>query len=157
MLKKKVIIIFGIIVLLGLVAGGIYYFFKEPPEQNPPGTQVPETKIYRNEEYGFEFRYPADWEVKENAFGSAVSIFNLVIKPIDTPHLPRPIRINILSNDWIEQVLKSFEVDGIESIDVQIDGIDGMRYEHTDAGLSQIDFLVSRGDYWIVVGEKKNT
>lgn len=126
----------------------------QPGYSDQNGTQG-QTKTYRNEEWGFEFQYPEDWTIKENAFGSAVSMFNLVVEPTDTAHFPRPIRINILPNDWIERVQESFEVDGIESFDVQIDRVDGVRYNHVDEGLPQIDYILPLGANRIVIGGKK--
>ncbi len=155
-----------IVAVLAAIVGGISYWQYQEMQKEEFGGEIniPEKavedetadwKTYRNEEYGFEFQYPEDWTIKENAFGSAVSMFNLVVEPNDTAHLPRPIRINILPNDWIERVQKSFEEDGIELLDVQIDRVDGVRYNHTDEGLPQIDFLIPRGDYWVVIGGKK--
>lgn len=167
-INKKILFILIILIALICFTALLFWQYKQElknktadlskNEQNLTTTTTPATsslKIYRNEEWGFEFEYPKDWRIKENAFGSAVSMFNLVIEQIDTAHLPRPIRINVLPNDWIEQVQKSFEADGIELVKVQINGIDGIRYEHADEGLSQIDFLISKDEYWIVVGGKK--
>ncbi|MFH1956601.1 MAG: PsbP-related protein [Patescibacteria group bacterium] len=116
---------------------------------------IQETQTYRNEEWGFEFQYPADWEIKENTFGSAVSMFNLVVEPSSIVHFPHPVRINILSNDWIERVQKSFEASGIKPFEIQIDGVSGIGYEHVSEGLSQIDYIFPLGADRIVIGGKE--
>ncbi len=159
--RKKYLIILIILTIIIVSSVSIWWFLNlEYQPSNglsyyPEQDEEEQTKTYRNTEYGFEFQYPEDWTIKENAFGSAVSIFNLVVEPTDTAHLPRPIRINVLPNDWIERVQKSFEVDGIESLDVQIDGVDGVRYNHADEGLPQIDYILPLGANRIVIGGKK--
>lgn len=69
-----VIVVAGIVVL-GLIAWGGYELFKPSPpiggpegeEQLLPGEEKEFTnwKTYRNEGYGFEVKYPGDWDYKE--------------------------------------------------------------------------------------------
>jgi len=122
------------------------------PDKND--AEIDGLQLYRNEEWGFKFQYPKDWQIRQPAFGSAVSKFNMDVEPL-FPHLPHPITINILPNDWIERVQKNFESRDIAPSEIQVGGIEGLGYEHTSEGLSQIDYLFPRGEYWIVVGGKK--
>jgi len=70
-----------IVVILGLIVeGGILgylrYFEKEikvitqiSEIKKPEYQKIANWKIYKNEEYGFEIKYPEDWEVEESKIG----------------------------------------------------------------------------------------
>ena len=146
------IFILTTVILLVIVFACLFVFYKIKPglqklqitqeeikKQNNI-TEGTEFNTYRNEEFGFEFNFPKDWKIRENAFGSAVSKFNLVIEPI-----------NILPNDWIEKVTK----DMIESDRLSVDGVSGVKYKELDMGLPQIEYIFPLGDNKIVIGGKE--
>lgn len=54
------------------------------------------TKIYRNEDWGFEFEYPANFKILENFSYSAYTQFNLMIVPIEGSYSGIGILINIV-------------------------------------------------------------
>ncbi|MBU3922893.1 hypothetical protein KJ684_01490 [Patescibacteria group bacterium] len=59
----SVIVIAGIIVL-GLIVCGAFEVFKSPTEpEEITEDEFKDWEIYRNEEYGFEFKYPGDWKM----------------------------------------------------------------------------------------------
>src|SRR3989339_186656 len=157
------IFILTTVILLVIVFACLFVFYKIKPglqklqitqeeikKQNNI-TEGTEFNTYRNEEFGFEFNFPKDWKIRENAFGSAVSKFNLVIEPTNIKYLPHPIRINILPNDWIEKVTK----DMIESDRLSVDGVSGVKYKELDMGLTQIEYIFPLGDNKIVIGGKE--
>src|SRR3989344_1843663 len=63
-----------ILVVLMFISGGFatWYFLNPPPEPEPENVaisqpdQFADWKTYRNEEYGFEFRYPNIFEISEH-------------------------------------------------------------------------------------------
>ncbi len=67
--QKRFVNIAAIIILLVVVAGGVVYYYvnkQKTPASTPVGQQQTEDKtvdwkIYRNEEYRFEFKYPSGW------------------------------------------------------------------------------------------------
>ena len=122
---------------------------------DPNVTVTPEgKKHYRNEEYGFEFDFPADWKIRQPAFGSAVSLFNLEIIPL-VQAFPNPIRVNVVTNDWMDRVYKNDELVGVVHLRTEINGAEADKKELLSDGLPQTDYMFSRGDYWVLVGGKE--
>ncbi|KPJ55102.1 hypothetical protein AMJ47_01085 [Parcubacteria bacterium DG_72] len=102
---KKYILIIVIIVIIVAVLGSIYYYYlrnKPPEDSSDKGEeQIPELIFYADEEWGFEFNYPADWEeqsltqregmvsfainapIEEESGGSAASFFILAFNPTE--------------------------------------------------------------------------
>ena len=110
-------------------------------------------KHYRNEEYGFEFDFPADWTLKQPAFGNTPTVlFNLEI--INQPRiLPNPILIGILREDRTSAIIsKEEEQDNIEK--VIINGIEWKKNMSPSDGLPHIHYLFNLREYWIDVGGK---
>jgi len=80
---KKSTLIASVIIIFALIGGGVVWYAKNKPESvNPPAmgneNQPAEIKnqkseiintddwqTYRNEEYGFEVRYPREWTIKD--------------------------------------------------------------------------------------------
>jgi len=147
---KKFIVISGVIVLLGLVAGGIYYLLNRLPEENPSETQTPETKTYRNEEFGFEFQYPSDWKIIENPYGSPFSKFNLIVVPAEEKYLPDPILVNIVMPDFAYNAFSD-----LRGIDVVVANVIGKKYEYQEEGLSEISIILPFGENEIILGTNK--
>jgi hypothetical protein len=61
---SAVVIAIIIVVVLAIIGGGVWYVVsKNQPSSSPTGEedQYKDWKTYRNEEYGFEFRYPKEW------------------------------------------------------------------------------------------------
>jgi len=65
---KKLLIL--IIVLVALVGVGYVVLknYYQPPQSATTSQTIPsDWKTYRDEEYGFEFKYPATWEIQESS------------------------------------------------------------------------------------------
>ena len=61
-----------LIVVVLIVAGGVgYYIYKTSQEQKEQVVdETADWKVYRNEEYGYEIKYPQDWKTKERSLMS---------------------------------------------------------------------------------------
>jgi hypothetical protein len=72
-----VIIVVGIIVL-GLITWGGYELFKPAPSKLPGAGEIEQDqfknwKTYRNEEYGFEVKYPKEWQSNDYSLSKVTS------------------------------------------------------------------------------------
>lgn len=102
--------------------------------------KVPEIhgQIYRNTEFGFEFQYPAGWQLFPNIFTNASSKFNLTgAAPAEDEH-PNPINpsisINLVAPEFAKDAIGYIESSTTEKADVLIDGIKGIKYTYIYRG-----------------------
>lgn len=75
-------IIIELVILIGLLAGGWFFIRNKPTKENEKNnqTQNQETEkweIYRNEKYGFEIKYPAEWQVyaPDNSYSPIINVY----------------------------------------------------------------------------------
>jgi hypothetical protein len=85
MLKKTPIITAIIVAIIAIGATAVYITQRQGGEEAKRQKEVtttakkPETdtsywKVYRNEVYGFEMKYPSDWKVQEDYGGQVTNI-----------------------------------------------------------------------------------
>lgn len=116
-----------------------------------------EYQIYRNDDWGISFNYPSDWIIRQPAFGSAVSLFNLSIEPTFEKKLPDPVLVNITPKQWIINALKKMEDRGIQAHDTSVAGFKALKIEDQDMGIPSVSYLVLINDaYWIDFSAKKD-
>ncbi len=76
-----IIIVLAVVLIGGIFAYQYYYLPKqetETPKIETPKNETAYWKIYKNKEYGFEIKYPKDWEVnieKDTTPQNDISIF----------------------------------------------------------------------------------
>jgi len=83
--QKGISTILSILLALLIVAGGVvaynyYSTLEEKPSTGEPGEPQDETadwKTYRNEEYGFEVKYPEDWYEKHYYENDVIELQNI--------------------------------------------------------------------------------
>ncbi|OGH78350.1 MAG: hypothetical protein A2469_04580 [Candidatus Magasanikbacteria bacterium RIFOXYC2_FULL_40_16] len=172
-MKKNIITIYVIIfiVLLTVVGASLFVFSTIKPKQKiinsnngEQKTQIVETKgtklrgviiegtefnTYRNEEFGFEFKFLRDWKLEENSFGSYYSKFNIVLSPSTGQKVLFPILINVVLPEFADRSFNSVEKITSEII---VDGISGIKHEYEFEGFSETAIILPLGEYKIILG-----
>lgn len=93
-MKNKNLIIAGIALVALLVIGfGAYAGFKVLKKPVSSGEQMNGLKLYKNDEYGFEFQYPARYSFSAETNGALISLEDRTSKDLTYPNL---IRMNVL-------------------------------------------------------------
>jgi hypothetical protein len=110
-------------------------------------------KTYINDQYGFEFKYPGNWKIVENPYGSPYSQFNLIAVPASGKYYPDPIAINIVIPKFIDMEYADLQSVGIKE---KINGIEGIRYEYENEGLPQLDIILPFNKYNLIIGEDEH-
>jgi hypothetical protein len=114
-------------------------------------------KLYRNDEYGFEFWYPEGWEWKENVFGSPYSKFNFEVIKIDGKYTNLFDGMNIVTQDFFDNYLNNMKLDHSEESGVVIDSISGklFRYNTGEGSLPITDVTFQLREYHVIFGVER--
>lgn len=113
-----------------------------------PSTRV---KLYENETWGLRFEYPDDWMAYENTFRAGSSLFNVLLQPSDSNHLPDPIVINVTPPDWGQTLFDRAKERGDFS-EVNVSTFDTITYPSTDMGLpTDVYLLQTPSGFWITI------
>ncbi len=121
-LKIVLLVVLGLIILAGAVYAGVTIGKKQSPpevipqviETSPTPDETANWQTYRNEKYGFEFKYPQNWKINDKELPDD-AIFRIESDidsgvpygPIDPPPtLPYSIVVGIIENasnldEWI--------------------------------------------------------
>lgn len=164
---RKIAIVLTSLATLGIlvaVAVIVRKSIQQPPAQNPlpptivtvptptSTTQASGTagmKTYTNTEYGFEFRYPDDWVVKENTFVSYYSKFNLEVVVKKEKYLDLVFDVNIVMPEFPERSFKNIEKTTSEVI---VDGVLGIKYQYEFESQQETAIVLPIGDYKVILG-----
>lgn len=167
--KNKYFLIVIFVILLTLI--GVAFFWgvflrkqkelritEKSPENNQlqqiisTPSQTPEFKIYRNEEFGFEFQCPVNWEIKTNIYKSPASKFNLIAIPLQDKYLPDPILINIVTSEFVNRAFSDLENIANEIV---INGAIGKKYKYESESMQRISIILPFGEYKMILGAEK--
>ncbi len=114
--------------------------------------------VYRNDEFGFSFRFPKEWDTRIPEFGSSVSLFNMGLKPIDYGGLGYVV-INVTQKNWIESALVKMRARGVTTTDIVVSGRPALRLEDKDriSRPSTSVLILVDDKFWIdITGVKGN-
>lgn len=110
-----------------------------------------EYNTYTNTSWGFAFNFPKDWEVIEPIFGSATTLFNLGVYPINGRRIPHNISINITPKYWIDGVLEAYP----ENISgtANLAGVNAIFYKSImyENAKTETYFFNINNSYWIAL------
>lgn len=159
---------FLIAVALLALGGGVYWWLATSPtgENIPTTTElVTETpdvattesnkQTYKNDEWGIAFTFPSDWRAYENTFRAGSSLFNVAIQPITNSRLPRPIFLNLTTNDW-GQTLFDRASGNTNFREITVATKKGVAYDSTDMSLpTDVYLFKTDSGFWITIISKK--
>ena len=174
-MKKTLIITIISVIVLALIGGGVVWYFKIQKQEpvNPPVTEnnnpVEEREnneltgevvsggdeidtsdwlTYRNEEYGFELKYPQGWEI--DIYSEA--IIRIIPNNINDPYYA-PIAISIRENkylleirDWFIKNYPKNENDIINFSNININGAQALEWYREGASLPIYTYYISKDD-----------
>lgn len=109
-------------------------------------------KIYRNEEWSFEFEYPNDTKVDQLDYVN--NDIELTIKDLSGNIL---VTIDFVVNNWSKDnlIVRLLNENVVSEVDIR----DGKAYKYEEVFNSNhsIKYLIPRGKHWLVIGcEKEN-
>jgi hypothetical protein len=147
---KILLIVLGLAMVGGLVF--VYLNGKVPGAGIKTEEFTPDTKLYRNEEFGFEFEYPQDWSFEIDSFRSPSSKLNLQgnssvenYNPL-VPH----VLINVVTSDFADKAVVSRQRRGAAESDVVIDATPGKKFQYKTDYSEKISFDFPLGEYRMI-------
>ena len=130
-----------------------------PVEQKPMVTSSEQEshlgmKLYRNDEYGFEFWYPIGWDTFIHPYGQgASSKFEMVVAPNVAESNVNPFLVNIVEPRFADT---TFIGDDVASSTVVINGVSGYEYRYDFEGSPEKAVVFSLGQYKVILGTTKD-
>lgn len=168
--RKIAIVLISLAALCVLVVAFVIVkkYTHQPPAQAPTvvtvaaptstastqATSTSETKIYRNEQWGFEFQYPINLIVRENTFGGYYSKFNVEIVAKQGKYLDTVLLVNVVLPEFADRTFLSMSA---TTSTVIIAGISGIKYEYEFEGLPEVAIVLPFEQYKVILGREGST
>lgn len=164
--KKLLLLSLFSLVLLLTIVGAVWYTTPETltPGKQPTTTQSshsenaagqtgsssPAFNTYENQEFGFSFNYPRDWDIRMREFYSPNSLLNLGIKPIEEMGVS-PIVINLTPKQWVENALVKMRARGVTTTETTLNGRPAIRLHDKDriSRPATTTLLLVDDEFWI--------
>lgn len=150
--QRLVVLVGGIITIIALGVGCWFLSNQEVSDTNTFIEREPSSSdrlVYINQDWRFSFEYPSNgWKIREPAFGSASSLFNLAVWP-EEENILDPVRINITPKWWVERVFET--LDGDDRSPILIDSREGWSYPSFTMSVVPVMWYLTliQDEYWV--------
>ncbi len=172
MISKNTIIVVLTLAFTTIFLGvSLYYLTAQKNKKETPDTSsktsllsiqattTPEVKIYRNEKWGFEFKYPKDWSIDETFINGKVRKFYLTGIPSQQKHLiysfSPPFMLNIITASRAERLTKLFYEVKNPASEIRVNGVAGLKYEYKFNKQSRVAIVLPLGQYKLILDSEK--
>lgn len=114
----------------------------------------PGMKLYRNEEFGFEFWYPEGWEWEENVSTDPSNKFNTTVMKIDGENTNQQDSISIVTQpqDFLKYYLINMQRLNAKKSEIMIDNITGTQYRYDFEGMKMVDVFFPLHEFIVLFG-----
>jgi len=165
LLRKKYFLLITLLVAAVILAGTWWFFSRgqrmpvqvsSSPAVNPAAsstsstqaTSTAGTKTYRNTEWGFEFRYPQDFVLRENTFGNYYSQFNLDVVVKEGQYFAPFFLVNVVLPEFAERSFRGVEK---TTSAITIDRVSGIKYQYEFEGQQETAIVLPLGKNKIIL------
>lgn len=174
-MTKKIIIIISLIISVLAVVGIAMYLRQQTLQQSiannvqmitptttqaQPSTSIssvatdahPGMKLYRNDEFGFEFWYPEGWEWKNGIPIKSDLKLNMIIVKIDGKNTNQQSYISIFAEypDFLKYNLINMQRLNAKKSEIAVDNFVGIQYRYNFEGMKVVDTSFLFGKFRIV-------
>lgn len=130
--------------------------FTTSSPQTTAATSTAGLKIYRNDEFGFEFSYPEDWAIFAKYANGAnyYSQFAIMLAPIDRQAMAYdpPFGINVVLPEFADNTFLSAHP---RTSTVMVGNVPGLKYEYVYEGKYNVAIVVPSGQLKIIFGGRE--
>lgn len=109
-------------------------------------------KLYRNDQWGFEFWYPARWEWKENAFGSPTSKFNLTLWKVNGVNTFQDEILNVVTPQMADSAIYAWLAQHATTTPIIVDGKEVIEYRGSFVTAPAVQVEIPLGELRILIG-----
>jgi len=170
--------ILNLIIILGIVLSGFYLISKSNNQSDDVNNtneiaittelislDTSDWQTCRNEEYGYEFKYPKDWYIYERMVGTEVEVESSYVTEIDScqgklivlsqePSVrggwyPPTISVSVFDDNWensLEEYLQKFDTEILPVVVTKNETVDGIKI---------IKYTRQRSPYAILLYKKR--
>lgn len=167
--QKRALVLLAISGMLLFGLGAIIFLL--PQNSTPPINDVPDLlpnenttntnglKLYRNEEWGFEFQYPVSWALDETYVGGRLRKFHLRCVPSDQKGLfysiIQPFILDIVTAERAARLTELFYEVKNSASEMDVGGVVGLRYEYEFNKKPRIAIVLPFGEYKLILDSDK--
>ena len=161
MVYKPRVLFTTVLITVSVIAGWYYFALRETEEIRTPTTTqpavIPETKTYRNKEWGFEFAHPTDWVV--NREHESLTYYSKFFLEMGTPvtvvvdgNNQNAVDSTFLVNIVLPEFVRGFDNLEKTTTEVIVGGVKGIKYEYVFNNSPETTVILPFGELKMILG-----